>query len=186
MTGDGRGRCQLRLMALIFGWMVALTMVPPVRAQTVDPLSIDVSNCPTPAATPACATLAYSQCLWLNKPSLCAAVGAGDLVIWEGPLETVADLAAVPRHYIGRLGRRFPVIRKMVEGPNMPGRIDANGVPVLGADKYHCPTPPFLRPGRYGLRSDPLPAFAGAQDRCPGSGRAASPNTSRKGTADLH
>ena len=43
----------------------------------------------------------------------------------------------------------------------------------------HCPTPPFLRPGRYGLRSDPLPAFAGAQDRCPGSGRAAS----RMGTA---
>ena len=38
----------------------------------------------------------------------------------------------------------------------------------------HCPTPPFLRPGRYGLRSDPLPGFAGAQDRCPGSGRAAS------------
>ena len=26
----------------------------------------------------------------------------------------------------------------------------------------HCPTPPFLRPGRYGLRSDPLPGFAGA------------------------
>ena len=43
----------------------------------------------------------------------------------------------------------------------------------------HCPTPPFLRPGRYGLRSDPLPGFAGAQDRCPGSGRAAS----RMGTA---
>ncbi len=43
----------------------------------------------------------------------------------------------------------------------------------------HCPTPPFLRPGRHGLRSDPLPAFAGAQDRCPGSGRAAS----RMGTA---
>ena len=43
----------------------------------------------------------------------------------------------------------------------------------------HCPTPPFLRPGRYGLRSDPLPAFAGAQDRRPGSGRAAS----RMGTA---
>ena len=31
----------------------------------------------------------------------------------------------------------------------------------------HCPTPPFLRPGRYGLRSDPLPAFAGAQRSVP-------------------
>ena len=34
----------------------------------------------------------------------------------------------------------------------------------------HCPTPPFLRPGRYGLRSDPLGLpLTGAQDRCPGS-----------------
>ena len=30
-----------------------------------------------------------------------------------------------------------------------------------------APTPPFLRPGRYGLRSDPLPAFAGAQRSVP-------------------
>ena len=32
----------------------------------------------------------------------------------------------------------------------------------------HCPPSPFLRPGGYGLRSDPLPGFAGAQDRRPG------------------
>lgn len=136
MRGDSRRGCQLRLMAHIVAWMIALTMGPSIQAQTIDPLSIDVSNCPTPAATPACATLAFSQCLWLNKPSLCAAVGADDLVIWEGPLDTVADLAAVPREFIGRLGVRFPVIRKMVEEPNVPGRLDANGLPVLGTDRY--------------------------------------------------
>ncbi len=131
---DGRRR---RLMALFLAWAAALSMAgSPVGAQAVDPLSTDISNCPAPAATPACAVLAYSQCLWLNKPSLCAAVGAGDLIIWEGPLDTKSDLAAVPREYIGRLGIQFPTINGIVEGPNVVGRLDANGVPLLGSDEY--------------------------------------------------
>jgi len=144
MRGHGRGRCQLCLTALVIVWLAALITVPPVRAQNADPLSLDVSNCPTPAATPACATMAYSKCLWLNKPSLCAAVGADDLIIWDGPLDTMADLAAVPGEYIGRLGQRIPVVRNMVEGPNVLGRLDADGVPLLGMDKYATPSQRIL------------------------------------------
>ena len=124
------------LVASFLALMMVLAIGSPARAQTLDPLSTDISNCPTPAATPACATLAYSQCLWLNKPSLCAEVGAGDLVVWEGDLVTEADLAAVPRAYVGRIEARFPEILKMVEGPTVVGRLGADGMPLLGLDDY--------------------------------------------------
>jgi hypothetical protein len=124
------------LVASFLALMMVLAIGSPARAQTLDPLSTDISNCPTPAATPACATLAYSQCLWLNKPSLCAEVGAGDLVVWEGDLFTEAGLAAVPRAYVGRIEARFPEILKMVEGATVVGRLGANGMPLLGLEDY--------------------------------------------------
>ena len=137
MSSGGKKGVWSCLTILIMAWTGTLSMAgSPVWAQTADPLSTDTSNCDTPAATPACATLAFAQCLWLNKPSLCAAIGAGDLIIWEGPFDSEADLAAIPREYVGRLGRRFPVIYEMSPEANVVGRLNASGLPILGSDTY--------------------------------------------------
>ncbi|NQV62030.1 MAG: hypothetical protein HQ502_20355 [Alphaproteobacteria bacterium] len=137
MTGGGQKWDQICRMILVVAWAVGTSVAcSPIQSQPVDPLSADTSNCDAPASTPACAALAFSHCLWLNKPSLCAMVGAGDLVLWDRALYTEADLAAVPREYVGRLGLRFPVFYEMMPGANVVGRLDANGLPILGSDKY--------------------------------------------------
>lgn len=64
-------------------------------ATSLDPLSTDISNCPTLDATPACALLTLSQCIWLRDPRLCNAIGAGDIIFYDGPWKD-EDLRRLP------------------------------------------------------------------------------------------
>jgi hypothetical protein len=65
----------------------AILSFPAMAEKRGDPLSLDTS-CSEPAATPICAHLTWTRCLYEEEPSLCRLVGVDD-VTFEG-------LAALP------------------------------------------------------------------------------------------
>ena len=125
-----------------------------------DALSPDITDCASLDATPACALLTLSQCLWLRDHSLCAAVGAGDIIFYDGPWKD-EDLKRLPDEYRGRLEGRDPPLHEVSNEPTMFGRLNEIGVPVVGKDYYDSAEPQrivsvrLMDPRKFG-RGDPI------------------------------
>ena len=137
---------------------------PDVSAQNLgsppDPLSSDIAHCPGPDVTPACALLTLSQCLWVRDHTLCDAVGADDVILYDGPWKD-EDLKRLPEDYRGRLWGRHPPLYEVSDESTILGRLNENGVPVVGKD-YYGPGEPsrithvrIMDPSEFG-RGDPI------------------------------
>ena len=118
--------------------------------QQLDPLLTDISNCPSADATPACALLTLSQCLWLYRRDLCAAVGAEEIIFYDGSWKD-DDLKGLPDDRRGRLMGRDPPIYEVADGPTAPGRLNDVGIPVLGKDYYRRSARPVRVAGVRGV-----------------------------------
>lgn len=125
-------------MVLFLGNVVCHTTVWAGGDSEINPLSIDVSRCPHPAATPACAAWSRALCQWQKRPELCADVGLGNWVIYEQVPLSFGE-PVIPRAHVGRVAFSVPAIRRVRKGADISGALVAPGLiefdtdPMLGA-----------------------------------------------------
>lgn len=126
-------------MKLIGGILIAcLALLPPAWAEnSMNDLSIDVSNCNEEPKTPACASWVLALCQWRKDPDLCRKVGFVDVVFVE-QIRFVEGKPDLPSEIMGRAMSGVPTLHRIVRGAAKEGEIQQPGIVVFDIEHFEA------------------------------------------------